>query len=205
MRADDIRPYRKITEIQNKMDDKYILEKEYSIPADTFREAYRAYQKKYVYPKNYIFMAIFLVLAADFVYAAFKDNSNYFAYILIVLCLALAFREWYNPRKIRRSLVETVQEMGDPVYKIGVGDGFVDISTVSAPDGIEDEDGEEEDSSAENDSPEPTRIPIDEKMKVLEYGEFFLLLYGKQVFYIIPKEKFGESERDIIRKLAPAK
>ena len=200
-----MRPYRKITEIQNKMDDKYILEKEYSISADTFREAYRAYQKKYVYPKSYVFMAIFLILSADFIYAAFKDNSNYLAYILIVLCLALAFREWYNPRKIRRSLVETVQEMGDPVYRIGVGDGFVDISTVSAPEGIEEEEGDEEDGSAENDAPEPTRIPVDEKMKVLEYSEFFLLLYGKQVFYIIPKEKFSESERDIIRKLAPAK
>ena len=188
------------------MEDKYILEKEYSISADTFREAYRAYQKKYVYLKNYIFMAIFLVLAADFIYAAFKDNSNYFAYILIVLCLALAFREWYNPRKIRRSLVETVKEMGDPVYKIGVGDSFVDISTVSAPDGIEEEDSENEsDAPAEEEAPEPTRIPKDDKMKVLEYDEFFLLIYGKQVFYIIPKEKFSESERDIIRKLAPAK
>ncbi|MDO4863157.1 MAG: YcxB family protein [Ruminococcus sp.] len=187
------------------MEDKYILEKEYSIPAGTFREAYRAYQKKYVYPKNYIFMAIFLVLAADFVYAAFKDNSNYFAYILIVLCLALAFREWYNPRRIRRSLTETVQEMGDPVYRIGVGDGFVDIATVSAPDGIEEEE-DGDDAPAEEEAPlEPTRIPIDEKMRVLEYDGFFLLLYGKQVFYIIPKEKFSEPERDIIRKLAPAK
>ncbi|MBR6070715.1 MAG: YcxB family protein [Ruminococcus sp.] len=182
------------------MEDKYILEKEYSISADTFREAYRAYQKKYVYPKSYIFMTIFLVLSADFIYAAFKDNSNYFAYILIVLCLALAFREWYNPRRIRRSLVETVQEMGDPVYRIGVGDGFVDISTVSAPEGIEDEDGEEE-SSAEDDAPEPTRIPVDEKMKVLEYSEFFLLLYGKQVFYIVPKKGFTDKECEILRNI----
>ena len=184
------------------MDEKYILEKEYSISADTFREAYRAYQKKYVYPKSYFFMAIFLILSADFIYAAFKDTSNYFAYILIVLCLALAFREWYNPRKIRRTLVETVQDMGDLVYRIGVGDSYVDISTVSAPDGIEEEDGEKSEDTAEEEAPEPTRIPKDDKMKLLEYNEFFLLLYGKQVFYIIPKEKFSESERDIIRKLA---
>ena len=164
-------------EKQNIMDDKYILEKEYSISADTFREAYRAYQKKYVYLKNYIFMALFLILAADFIYAAFKDTSNYFAYILIVLCLALAFREWYNPRKIRRSLVETVQEMGDLVYKIGIGDSFVDISTVSAPDDIEDtEDEENETDNSEDAIPEPTRIPMDDKMKLLEYNDFFLLL-----------------------------
>ncbi|MCR5708238.1 MAG: YcxB family protein [Ruminococcus sp.] len=187
------------------MEDKYILEKEYSISADMFREAYRAYQKKFVYPKSYFFMAIFLILSADFIYAAFKDMSNYFAYILIVICLALAFREWYNPRRIRRSLVETVQEMGDLVYKIGVGDSYVDISTVSAPDGIEDEDGGESEDMAGEDVPEPTRIPVDGKMRLLEYSEFFLLLYGKQVFYIIPKKGFDEKELDVVRKLVPAK
>lgn len=198
---------RDIPEKQNEMEEKYLLEKEYSISADTFREGYRAFQKKYVYPKNYIFMGLFLILAADFIYAAFKDPSNYFAYILIVVCLALAFREWYNPRKIRRTLVETVQEMGDLVYKIGVGDSFVDISTVSAPESIEDDDTEKGDVSQEeeagDDVPEPTRIPKDANMKLREYSEFFLLLYGKQVFYIIPKEKFDSSEQDIIRKLAP--
>ena len=193
-------------EKQNIMDDKYILEKEYSISADTFREAYRAYQKKYVYLKNYIFMALFLILAADFIYAAFKDTSNYFAYILIVLCLALAFREWYNPRKIRRSLVDTVQEMGDLVYKIGIGDSFVDISTVSAPDDIEDtEDEENETDNSEDAIPEPTRIPMDDKMKLLEYNDFFLLLYGKQVFYIIPKKEFNEKECEVIRKITSNK
>ena len=65
-------------------------------------------------------MAIFLLLAADFIYAAIKDSEQYFAYLLIVVCLALAFREWYNPRKISRSLVDTVEEMRRPVYKIGV-------------------------------------------------------------------------------------
>lgn len=188
------------------MEEKYILEKEYSISADAFREGYRAFQKKYVYPKSYVFMAIFLILAADLIYAAAKDPTNYFAYILIVICIALAFREWYNPRKIRRTLVETVKDMGAPVYRIGVGESFVDISTVSAPEGFEDDDEAEENESYEGeDTPEPTRIPHDEKMKLLEYGDFFLLLYGKQVFYIIPKENFDETERGIIRKLAPEK
>ena len=198
---------RDIPEKQNEMEEKYILEKEYSISADAFREGYRAFQKKYVYPKSYIFMGLFLILAADFIYAAFKDPSNYFAYILIVVCLALAFREWYNPRKIRRSLVDTVKELGEPVYKIGVGESFVDISTVSVPDGIEEETGEgetepdESSVSEESDLPEPTRIPADEKMNILEYDEFFLLIYGKAVFYIIPKENFEEKELEVIRNI----
>ena len=189
------------------MKENYILEKEYSISANTFREGYLAFQKKYIYVKSYIFMGIFTLLSADFIYAAVKDPKNYFAYLLIVICLSLAFREWYNPRKIRRNLVETVQELGEPVYKISVGDGFVDIATVSVPDGIEEETGEnetEEDTSGEqegSDLPEPTRIPTDEKMNILEYDEFVLLIYGKAVFYIIPKENFEEKELEVIRNI----
>ncbi|MBR4510002.1 MAG: YcxB family protein [Ruminococcus sp.] len=189
------------------MEEKYKLEKEYSISANTFREGYLAFQKKYIYVKSYIFMGIFTLLAADFIYAAVKDPKNYFAYLLIVICLSLAFREWYNPRKIRRSLVDTVKELGEPVYKIGVGESFVDISTVSVPDGIEEETGEgetesdESSVSEESDLPEPTRIPADEKMNILEYDEFFLLIYGKAVFYIIPKENFEEKELEVIRNI----
>ena len=189
------------------MEDKYIFEREYSISADIFREGYLAFQKKYIYLKSYIFMGIFLILAADMAYAITKDNDNYFAYILMVLCLAMAFREWYNPRRIRRNLVETVKSMGEPVYKISVGDGFVDIATVSVPDEIEGDDGEDSEYEGEPEEhnypelPEPTRMPDDEQMKILEYEKFFLLLYGKNLFYIIPKEKFEEKELDIIRKL----
>ena len=189
------------------MEEKYKLEKEYSISANTFREGYLAFQKKYIYVKSYIFMGIFTLLAADFIYAAVKDPKNYFAYLLIVICLSLAFREWYNPRKIRRSLVDTVKGLGEPVYKIGVGESFVDISTVSVPDGIEEETGEgetepdESSVSEESDLPEPTRIPADEKMNILEYDEFFLLIYGKAVFYIIPKENFEEKELEVIRNI----
>ena len=189
------------------MEEKYKLEKEYSISANTFREGYLAFQKKYIYVKSYIFMGIFTLLAADFIYAAVKDPKNYFAYLLIVICLSLAFREWYNPRKIRRSLVDTVKELGEPVYKIGVGESFVDISTVSVPDGIEEETGEgetepdESSVSEESNLPEPTRIPADEKMNILEYDEFFLLIYGKAVFYIIPKENFEEKELEVIRNI----
>ena len=187
------------------MENRYKLEKEYNITVDIFREGYRAFQKKYIYPKKYVFMVIFLILSADFTYAAFKDPNNYFAYLLIVVCLAFAFKQWYNPRRIRRNLVETVQEMGEPVYKIGVGDGYIDISTVSAPDGVEEEPETEEESEDgevwDSDLPEPTRIPADNDMVWLEYDQFFLMLYGKTVFYIIPKEKFDEKELDILRNI----
>lgn len=205
------------------MEEKYTLEKEYAVSPDIFDKAYKSYQKKFVYLKSYIFMGIFLLLAADFIWAAAKNPGNTLVYLLIVVCIALAFREWHNPRFIRRRLYETVRDMGKVVYKIGVGDGFIDISTVDDGTSGDDEDGEDgnsgknaEEASAEkaedteeNDDispeaeelmPEKSRLNTKENYSLLEYDEYFLLMQGKEIFYILPKAGFSEDELEIIRK-----
>lgn len=189
------------------MEENYKLEKEYQISPEIFDKAYRSYQKKFVYPKNYIFMALFLILAADFVYAAVKTPENRLVYLLIVVCIALAFREWHNPKFVRKRLNETLKDMGMPVYKIGIGEGFVDISTVEEPE-TSDETEEEYDPADIPDEidplPEKTRIAVNSDFKLLEYDEYFLLMQGKSVFYILPKEGFSEAELETVRKIAPA-
>ena len=205
------------------MEENYTLEKEYAVSPDIFDKAYKSYQKKFVYLKSYIFMGIFLLLAADFIWAAAKNPGNTLVYLLIVVCIALAFREWHNPRFIRRRLYETVRDMGKVVYKIGVGDGFIDISTVDDGTSGDDEDGEDGDSgknaeeasaenaedTEENDDispeaeelmPEKSRLNTKENYSLLEYDEYFLLIQGKEVFYILPKAGFSEDELEIIRK-----
>ncbi len=186
----------------------YRLEKEYTVSPETFEKAYRSYQRKFVYPKSYIFMGLFLFLAADFIYAAVKQPDNTLVYLLIMVCLAFAFREWHNPRFVRRRLVETMRGMGEVVYKISVGDGFIDISTVSdgsADDGSEDDDEYEESGGCEDEDidglPEKTRINTEEGFKTLEYDEYFLLMQDKKIFYILPKTGFSEEELEIIRKI----
>ncbi len=168
----------------------YRLEKEYTVSPETFEKAYRSYQRKFVYPKSYIFMGLFLFLAADFIYAAVKQPDNTLVYLLIMVCLAFAFREWHNPRFVRRRLVETMRGMGEVVYKISVGDGFIDISTVSdgsADDGSEDDDEYEESGGCEDEDidglPEKTRINTEEGFKTLEYDEYFLLMQEKKIYF----------------------
>ena len=189
------------------MEENYKLEKEYQITPEIFDKAYRSYQKKFVYPKSYIFMTLFLILAGDFVYAAVKTPENRLVYLLIVVCIALAFREWHNPKFVRKRLNETLKDMGMPVYKIGVGDGFVDISTVEEPE-ISDEKEEEYDPADIPDEidplPEKTRIAVNSDFRLLEYDEYFLIMQGKSVFYILPKEGFSEEELETVRQTATA-
>ena len=179
------------------MEENYKLEKEYRIPFDIFREGYRAFQKKFVYPKSYILVAVFLILAADFIYSAVKEPNNYLTYILAMICLSLGFREWYNPRKIRRQIIDAVHELGEPVYKILVAETYADISTVVSLQKTEEDDSGDDEETL----PEPTRIPFDNNFSIEEYDSLFLIIYGKSVFYIVPKNDFSESELNILRDM----
>lgn len=163
------------------------LEKIYEIPADVFREGFTAYQKKFVYPKNYLFMAIFFVLALNFVYGAVKAPDNYFAYIMIAVCLACMAKEWFNPRRMRRAVLDTVRDMGGQEYKITVGDNWTEFSTI-------------EQGNVENEPVPPTRIE-NNRLRILEYDRFFLFAEEKVMFYIVPKDVFSQAETDIIRNI----
>lgn len=183
------------------------LEKIYKISSNMFREGFTAYQKKFVYPKNYLFMAVFFVLALNFVYGAVKAPENYFAYIMIAVCLALMVKEWFNPRRMRRAVIDTIRYIGEQEYKITVGDGWVEFSTSeqeNVENLVENENATEfstiQREDVENEPVPPTRIEND-RLKILEYDRFFLLADGKIMFYIVPKDDFSQAEIEIIRNI----
>lgn len=183
------------------------LEKIYKIPIDVFREGFTAYQKKFVYPKNYLFMAVFFILALNFVYGAVKAPDNYFAYIMIAVCLACMAKEWFNPRRMRRAIIETVQDMGGQEYKITVGDNWTEFSTIeqgNVENFVETDNSTEfstiQRGDVENQPVPPTKIQ-NERLKILEYDRFFLFVDGKVMFYIVPKDDFSETETEIIRNI----
>ena len=175
------------------MEGKYRLVKEYCLSRGDVREGYRQYQKKYVYPKSYIFMALFLVLAANFVYGAVNDPKNLLAYLLVAACLAFAFREWYSPRLMRRRITETAAELEKTVYRLSVADTCAEIETV-----YEETEGSEE--NIAEDLPAPSRIAFSEDYSLAEYDDFFIMFCGKTMFYIIPKTALNAEEQEIIRK-----
>ena len=55
---------------------KPILTRSYHIPLAMFDDAFRAFQKKYVYPQNILLTAVLLAIAGVYVHAALKDTSS---------------------------------------------------------------------------------------------------------------------------------
>ncbi len=186
------------------MEENYKLEKEYRLPAELFRDAYLEFQKKFIYPKSYVYMTLFIALGLGILIFGIlslhgaSNKQKYLVFLGSIVAMAFAMKEWFNPRKMRRNLTESVRTLGEPVYKISFADSFVDISTVA--DDLSDIPEEERENTEESDPlPEKTRLSIDDSFQLLEYDRFFLILSGKEMLYILPKEGFSEAELEIVR------
>ncbi len=162
----------------------------YGIDIAYYREGFREFQKKYTLPRSYILMAFFALLLISFVYSAVQTPDNRMQYFLMMVCLAGIFILWYNPRKMRRRVLDALHELEGDRY-ISMCDGNVlRIQTVTQPDA--DVDLDEADSAEAGDArhiPE-TRILLDQAW-MKEMPEFYLVCEGKRMFYIVPKRVLG--------------
>ncbi len=173
------------------------LEKSYTLDTENFRKGYEFFQKKNILPKSYIFMGLYLILVVIYFIAITQRPGTTVLYILLFLCLALACREWYNPRKLKRSLIETFREMGDMTYSVVITDKDITFSTTEDTD-VENSEDEEDYTPAE-----PSVIPLGDSLSLGENDEYILLYVGKTTFYIIPKNQWSGSELDILRSAVP--
>lgn len=164
----------------------------YQISSDTYSEAYKIYQKMFVYPKNYVFQAILLLLAVDFGYHAGKDQSNTIAYLLCFVCIAFIFILWYNPKKMRRSIMDVVREMEGDEYTFTLTEKKMIFRTL-APEHIQDMPDEEI-------PPVPaTELYYSKELRVVEKYEFFLICKGRQVFFVLPKSALYDDQAEKMR------
>lgn len=185
-----------------------LLEKEYSIPYEIFGEAYTEFQKKYVNKRSYILMGIFIALGLVYVWSAIKDPSNTLAYLLMVICFAFAGINWYNPKRIRRTLMEGIKGLEDEKYRFELFESHIEISTLIPE--KEDENDKENDINSEleeelfGDSPdevsESSKLYFNDRLKISEKDNFFMLYQLKELFYVVPKSDFSAEELEIFRK-----
>ena len=182
--------------------DGLLIEKQYKIPFEMFREAFKAFQRRFVYPRTYVIMALLLVVCG--IYAWFivngGENANRTLYVMIILfCLIMIFFQWFTPRKARRNLMEAVREIEQDEYRLRIYPEYLEIGTILAPEN-------EEAAAADelfDDQPEEdfsgTRIHYNKGMHVDEYNDFFLIYQQRSMIYVVPKSAFSEEELEILR------
>lgn len=203
---------------------KPILTRSYHIPLAMFDDAFRAFQKKYVYPQNILLTAVLLAIAGVYVHAALKDNTQTLAYLLIVACVAIILVRWYKTFKLRRSVHEALKDVEQDTYELSVYDEGLVIRTKDAPKPAAEETPAEPEpeASAAEEKPEngfqqlfpeepadaeqipPTELPFGTGLKILEFPEYFMAYVVKQNFYVIPKKDFSDDEIAKLKQLCNA-
>lgn len=182
-----------------------ILEKEYNILYNTFYDAFFAFQKKFVYPRNYVLTGLFLAAGLVYIYSAVKEPKNTLAYILIFVSFALAFTNWITPRRSRKRIMEGIRGIENDRYRFELFDTHIEVSSLLPP---EENEEKSEDSLNEKelfgDEPDEvassSKLYFNDRLKVIEKEGFFVLYQVKENFYVVPKTEFSEDEIAKIRE-----
>lgn len=164
----------------------------YHIDFDLYKEAYKCYQKRFVFPKNRILQLIFLILAIDFGYHGIIDPTNRIAFVLLILCAAFIFILWYNPLRMRRSVMDVIREMDGDEYSFSMDSEKMTFRTVPA-------EYTQDVPDSEVDLQPPSHLYYTNELFVIEKYEFFLICRGKQAFYVLPKYALYDNQAEMIR------
>ncbi len=180
-------------------EEKIMETKRYSIPVKMFEEAYTVFQKKFVYPRNYVMCVLLVILAIGNIINIVLGNSQTLGYVLVFVCLALAAVNLYNPKKIKRNLLESIKGIENDVYTLDILQDKMVVGTVLEPlaDDEEKQAEEYEEVFGEIERIEEihaSEIYLNNSLRVIERHEFFLVYIKKSMFYIIPKNIFTDEE-----------
>ena len=182
------------------MEDEALVKKRSSIPYELFGEAFTVFQKKFVFPRNRIMSVLLLILAAGNVLNIMYGKGETIGYVLVLVCIALAFINWYNPRKLKRNLMESVKGIENDVYTLTIYPERIVIGTVLEPE-KEKEPEEYEEVFGEIPVKEDiadTEIYLNKNVKVIERKNFFMIYIKKSMFYVVPKEPLTQEEIEIM-------
>lgn len=164
----------------------------YHIDFDLYKEAYKCYQNRFVMPKNRILQVILLLLTIDFGWHGIKNPENRTAFLLMILCVALIFILWYNPLRMRRSVMDVIRDMDGDEYSFSMDSEKMTFRTVPA-------EYTQDVPHNEVEMQQPSHLYYTNELFVIEKYEFFLICRGKQVFYVLPKYALYDNQAEMIR------
>lgn len=159
-----------------------------SIPEED--DAFRTFQKRYVFKKNVIKSIGFGILGIGFGVSAVLYPDQIINYILTAICLAAIFMIWYNNRHIRQSLMEALKMLEDDRYVFTLFDKSFKIETI-IPEDEREEAGEIPAQEFELDDP---------LLDALEKDDKFVIIVRQSTIYVLPKRCMKDHEIEAVRE-----
>lgn len=187
-----------------------IIEKEYHIPLEIFSKAFTCFQKKFIYPKIYLMILCYFLIIVWQVILIIKDKANNISAFIIMTAFLAIFISWYNPKKVKRNLLESIKEIETDLYKFKLFDDYISLLALSKEEIISFEETDEnnieksenegnydifEGESRDNSDRDATILKFNNAyFSIIEYDEFYILYQAKIIFYVVPKKDFSDEE-----------
>lgn len=161
-----------------------ILQKEYSIAPHMYDSAFKDYQRKFVYPMNYILTAVFVIIAiVDIVLIATGKSPALI--ILAILSVVAIVGIWLHTANVRKKFVQNIAKVRDERQTARFFDDGIIITSI--PKG----------------RTEGVKTVVDfnkDEVKLLDKRYYFIAYVVKSHFCIIPKKVFDASEETTLAK-----
>lgn len=161
-----------------------ILQKEYSIPPHMYDSAFKDYQKKFVYPMNYIISAVCAVLAILGIVLVATGKSPVLI-VISILCIAVIIGLWMYTNNVRKKFVQNIAQVRDERQTAQFFDEGIIVTNIpkGSTDGIQ------------------TVIDFTkDDVRILDKRYYFIAYVVKSTFCIIPKKVFDASEETTLAK-----
>lgn len=175
-----------LVDTENKALENILLSFEYNVTNPEEEQAFRAFQKKYVYKGNIIKTCLFGIVAILFLISFIRNPDEYLNPVLMFLSLAFIFVIWFNTVKIRKSLLQALKVLENDRYIFTLYDDRFSIETII--------DESEFDEDEEIPAVQPRVVPFKETdIHVIEKIDMYILILKKDTIYVLPKRCFDEN------------
>lgn len=163
----------------------------YDIKNTEEEEAFISFQRRFILKSSILKTIAFGILALMFIYQIVNKPDNFPSWLCFIVCLAVIFIVWYNPIKIRKTLLESLKPLENDRYTFKLYENKFSIETIISQEEID----EANQAGEEIPQIQPRIVDFrDRGLSVLEKENMFIIFLGKESIYVLPKRCMTESE-----------
>ncbi len=165
---------------------------EFNVTIPEEDDAFRTFQRRYVFKRNVIKSVGFGLLGIGFLVSSFIYPDQVMNYILFGVCAAAVAMIWYNNVKIRRSLMDALKMLEDDRYIFTLFDDRFKIETIVP---------EEERNAEDFEEIPPQEFELDDPLlDAVEKNDKFVVIVKKATIYVLPKRCMNDEQMKLVRE-----
>ena len=165
---------------------------EFNVTIPEEDDAFRTFQRRYVFKRNVIKSVGFGLLGIGFLVSSFIYPDQVMNYILFGVCAAAVAMIWYNNVKIRRSLMDALKMLEDDRYIFTLFDDRFKIETIVP---------EEERNAEDFEEIPPQEFELDDPLlDAVEKNDKFVVIVRKATIYVLPKRCMNDEQMKLVRE-----